>query len=72
MLEELLDRYSSRQRLRDYLAGFIYALNLERRAGRQPSCEEQRVIAFYMAMCVAPTAPIYKLVRLADQLAGIY
>jgi len=67
MLEELLDKYNSRHRLRDYLSGFVHALNLERRT-RRLTPDEERVIAFYMAMCVADTAPIYRLVRLADQL----
>ncbi len=71
MLEELLDRYSPRE-LRDYLSGFVYALNLERTAGRELSVDEERIIAFYMAMCVFPTAPIYQLVQMADRFTGIY
>jgi len=71
MLEDLLDRYSSRQRLRDYLSGFVSALQLERKV-RSLTFDEERVIAFYMAMCVDPTAPIYQLVRRANVLNGIY
>jgi hypothetical protein len=71
MLENLLDK-CDRSRLQDYLSGFVHALNLERRAGRLVTREEERIIAFYMAMCANPTAPIYKLVQMADRLAGIY